>query len=72
MGPNETGLVNGVALLNIRPISVGETGAFYNMNSNTHKDGRCKLTHGQEDIGKEYAALALPKMSLLKPFFDRK
>ncbi|XP_064090820.1 uncharacterized protein LOC135204601 [Macrobrachium nipponense] len=53
-------------------VVMGETGAFYNMNSNTHKDGRCKLTHGQEDIGKEYAALALPKMSLLKPFFDKK
>ncbi|XP_068225905.1 uncharacterized protein [Palaemon carinicauda] len=53
-------------------VVMGETGAFYNMNSNTYKDGRCKLTHGQEDIGKEYAGLALPKMSLLKPFFDKK
>ncbi|KAK7085130.1 hypothetical protein SK128_019215 [Halocaridina rubra] len=53
-------------------IVMGETGAFHNLNTNTEKDGRCKLTYGREDIGKEYAALALPKMSLLKPFFDKK
>ncbi|XP_071542311.1 glutamate receptor 4-like [Panulirus ornatus] len=51
---------------------MGETGAFYTLNKNARPDGGCTLAYSQEAMGKEYAALALPKQSLLKPVFDKK
>ncbi|XP_069991725.1 probable glutamate receptor [Penaeus vannamei] len=53
-------------------IVMGATGAYYNMNKNKANDRRCRLTYGTEAIAKKFSALALPKMSLLKPIFDRK
>ncbi|XP_042890064.1 ionotropic receptor 25a-like [Penaeus japonicus] len=53
-------------------IVMGATGAYYMMNKNKAGDNHCRLTYGTEAIAKKYSALALPKMSLLKPIFDRK
>ncbi|XP_063591441.1 glutamate receptor-like [Penaeus indicus] len=53
-------------------IVMGATGAYYMMNKNKAEDRRCRLTYGTEAIAKKFSALALPKMSLLKPIFDRK
>lgn len=51
---------------------VGEPGAFHTLNENRNQDNECLLTYGRETIGLEYAAIAAPKKSLLKPLVDRK
>ncbi|XP_050713301.1 glutamate receptor 2-like [Eriocheir sinensis] len=51
---------------------MGEPGAFHTLNENRNQDGECLLTYGRETIGLEYAAIAAPKNSLLKPLVDRK
>ncbi|KAG7172610.1 Ionotropic receptor 25a-like 2 [Homarus americanus] len=53
-------------------IVMGVTGAYYMMNVNQGPDKRCILASSQEAMAKEYAALAVPKRSLLKPIFDNK
>lgn len=53
-------------------VAVGQPGVFFTLNSNADPDGHCSLTYSQEAIGKEFAALGLPKKSLLKPLFDNK
>lgn len=53
-------------------LPVGEPGAFHTLNENRNQDGECLLTYGRETIGLEYAAIAAPKNSLLKPLVDRK
>ncbi|XP_063886426.1 uncharacterized protein LOC135114456 [Scylla paramamosain] len=53
-------------------VVMGEPGAFHTLNENRKVDGGCLLTYGREAIGLEYAALAVPKKSFLKPLIDRK
>nr|XP_045608599.1 glutamate receptor ionotropic, delta-2-like [Procambarus clarkii] len=51
---------------------MGAIGAYYTMSNITGPGGRCVLAYSKEPMALQYAALALPKKSLLKPLLDRK
>ncbi|KAK4316434.1 hypothetical protein Pmani_012410 [Petrolisthes manimaculis] len=53
-------------------VVMGEPGVFHTLNTIKGPDGRCLLTYSHQAIAEEFAGLAVPKRSLLKPIIDNK
>ncbi|ROT62154.1 hypothetical protein C7M84_020013 [Penaeus vannamei] len=51
---------------------MGKTGADVITNREMSDERQCTLDYGREAIGEAFSAMAFPKMSLIKPYFDAK